>query len=74
MFRSFLIRLLTKLVGPVPVQVEVVQMHRLNIDQYQALVDQCPRLASPNDPIQAGVMVGAQIVLEKLRKGYVVGA
>jgi hypothetical protein len=54
-------------------QIEVVKLHRLNKDQYDQLVKQIGiRLAPPNDGIQAGVMVGVQMVLEKLRDGFVV--
>ncbi len=57
---------------PKVIRVEVQSFHRLNKDQYDQLVKGLPRLGTPNDAIQAGMLVGIQLVLEKLRDGFVV--
>jgi hypothetical protein len=48
--------------------------HRLDSDQYTKLAKSLPQLAVTNDTSahQAGFQLGIQLVLQKLREGWVV--
>lgn len=53
----------------------IKQIQRLTPEVYAALEKSLPPMAVSNDtsPMQAGMQLGIQMVLRKLREGYVVG-
>lgn len=52
-----------------------VEEHRLSAESYEQLVKQLPGIAVSNETsaLQAGYQLGMQLVLKKLREGFVVG-
>ncbi len=54
--------------APAPVQ----DVFRLNQQAYEALEKELPKIGSTANPIEAGFLLGIQLVLTKLRLGYTV--
>lgn len=52
-----------------------VQTVRLDAEQYEALVKTVPGISVGKDTteLQAGIQLGVQLVLQKLREGFVIG-
>lgn len=57
---------------PVPEQ-QVVEVHRLSKEAYEQLVSRLPSIGLPRNAEEASYLVGIQLVLAELRKGYVIG-
>lgn len=55
---------------PVPVKTEFT---RMTPDVYQDFAKRFPGPARPADAFEAGYLLGVQMVLQKLREGYVIG-
>lgn len=51
----------------------IAVVHKLEPGAYQALVKLCPKIIVGNNTTahEAGMMLGVQLVLEKLREGFV---
>ena len=58
-----------------PKATQPVEKHRLSAEAYEQLAKQCPSIAVTNETatLQAGYQLGIQLVLGKLREGFVVG-
>jgi hypothetical protein len=54
---------------------QVKEVHRLSSEAYAQLTKLVPTIAVTNDTatLQAGYQLGIQLVLQKLREGFVVG-
>ena len=49
----------------------IVETHVLSASSYDILVKRLPQLGLVSDPITAGTMIGIQLVLQELRRGFV---
>lgn len=50
-----------------------VDHHRLNMDQYLALMKNIPQAGVPTSDLDAGFRLGVEYLARKLREGFVVG-
>lgn len=48
------------------------EFHRMSEEAYKQLVAQLPKLGMPREGIEAATLVGVQMVLNKLRDGFVI--
>lgn len=46
---------------------------RLHQDVYKSLEKQLPKISAPATELEAGYLLGIQLVLGKLREGFVIG-
>jgi hypothetical protein len=54
-------------------EVKAVITNRLTPEAMRQLEKELPKLGVPKDAHEAGVLIGVQMVLDKLRKGFVIG-
>lgn len=54
-------------------KIEIVEHHRLTVDQYKLFEKSLPGLGEPRTDLQAGYLLGIQHALKVLRDGWVVG-
>lgn len=55
-----------------PKDISTHYLGRLTPEAYDQLEKQLPKLGPTNSPIEAGVLIGVQMVLAKLRAGFVI--